>query len=895
MLSFVQTLRNPLVKAQTGPLPLLTSESFKSKEGSCTPRSELVPVAQVSRPKSSASQRLRHMRTWHVPQRSTSRRERHTARSRTWRLKQQHCQPPPLPHSEWAEKIYRRRQAPKKKTAGPRPRSSATNLPQEEVRSSLTSRNDEEEEEVKILRDSGGLPTELAKEPSVQTEEEETEEEPRIRSSRSVTRRSYQQLAEQGRTSRSSEEEEAVPHPPVPKFERRRTTYYTAADFSDSEEEESESSDESSSDFDDDNVVDSGLQDEGRVKIFYEFQVNDELMRQDLPKALESAGFMCPQEAWMTYAWNSVKAEVPQEKVDLEDFLQIVQAYEQRHHLEFATAFASCDKNGSGVVESSELADLLLGLNIEPMSHVLDEVINEVDTSGLGTLNLDEFKQIMQLLLVREGFSKSEHEEFITVFQRYDRDNSGECDANELAAILNWLGFAWSRDRMKAVLKEVDVDESGCLNLREFILCMRKVREVELKAVKTAMANADADGNGLISREEMPNLLSCLGYDPSDVDVILEAQRRAGLEEEEELELGQVWQVLTVYRRFDGFTMEECERFDEVFNEHSQGQEEIVSVEVPKALRALGFKLTFEVVQSVIGRVDVDDTGTLSISEFRKMIRMLEEREESFYRRAFQNYAKAKGSEVASYSKAQEIARSMGFHLHKHHMGLESEEAAEEAKISCEAFTRACCKVAQEMREVFRRNGGFSDEELQELQNMFHRYDSRKSGRIANKDLVRLVENVCPSLAREKSLRPTLQEMMQACQEFNGCLRFKDFLKLMRLILDFQDKERAQTEVSIIKSTGFTLSEVQEFRELFLEVDEGTGVVTFEACRSMIHRITPLGDNLTHQLKRIFEIQTRKKPSHRAHEADFPEFLMLMKQLLEMNFAQLREKTTGPS
>lgn len=31
---------------------------------------------------------------------------------------------------------------------------------------------------------------------------------------------------------------------------------------------------------------------------------------------------------------------------------------------------------------------------------------------------------------------------------------------------------------------QVDVDHSGSLNLREFILCMRKVREVELKAVK---------------------------------------------------------------------------------------------------------------------------------------------------------------------------------------------------------------------------------------------------------------------------------------------------------------------------------------------------------------------------------------------------------------------------
>lgn len=76
-------------------------------------------------------------------------------------------------------------------------------------------------------------------------------------------------------------------------------------------------------------------------------------------------------------------------------------------------------------------------------------------------------------------------------------------------------------------------------------------------------------------------------------------------------------------------------------------------------------------------------------------------------------------------------------------------------------------------------------------------------------------------------------------------------------------------------------------------MDEGYGVVTFESCRSMIHAITPLGDNLTHQLKRIFDIQTRKKVQNgrgNTDEADFPEFLLLMKQLLDMNFAKLREK-----
>ena len=53
------------------------------------------------------------------------------------------------------------------------------------------------------------------------------------------------------------------------------------------------------------------------------------------------------------------------------------------------------------------------------------------------------------------------------------------------------------------------------------------------------MADADADGNGLISRPELPDLLKGLGYDPWDVHVILEAQQRTGLEEEQELELGQ--------------------------------------------------------------------------------------------------------------------------------------------------------------------------------------------------------------------------------------------------------------------------------------------------------------------------------------------------------------------
>lgn len=924
MVKFVQTLRTPRFrKAHTSTeLPALGFETPKNQGSPEKMTPELGPSPKPPKePRRGASQRLRSMGTWpraawraalhRSVSRSSSRPASRISRSAsgcsqsrtTWKLKQQHSQTPALPECPWAEKIYHRRQVILQRR---RELTSPVKHVQlkEVIGSAASSRRPSSEatEEISELKPSSTSMERREKYKESQSGLEDDEADDDRRSPRG-SKQIRKAPSEQARPAGEVQFEESFPVN-FRIFDKRRTCQFLGDS---DEEEEPESSDESTSETESDDDTIEQPQDESRVEVFYQFQQSDEIARRDLPKALEALGFMCPQEAWLAAAWKSVKlpqeappemiVEVQQvEKVDLEDFLKIVQAYENRHHLEFATAFATCDKNGSGVVESSELADLLLNMSIEPMSHVLDEVIDEVDTSGLGTLNLDEFKSIMQLIQMREGFSKSEYEEFIAVFQRFDRDNSNECDAAELASILNWLGFAWSRDRMKAVLKEVDVDQSGSLDLREFILCMRKVGEVELKAVKKAMADADADGNGLISKSEMPDLLKGLGYDPWDVHVILEAQRRAGLEGEQELELGQVWQVLTVYRRYDGFTMAQCEKFHEIFEEHCDCDKEtgeigeMESIEVPKAFRSLGFKITFEVVQSVIGRVDVDDTGTLSISEFRKMIRMLEERESNVYRQAFRENAKA---ESISVTTAQEIARKMGSQLQRQHLVFDESVDEAEIHITEEAFTRACSNLSQEMREIYRQNGGFSTEELKELQVMFDRYDSRKIGKIANKDLVRLVETVCPSLAREKSLRPQLQDMTQACQEFKGCLRFKDFLKLMRLISDFQDKERAQTEATCIKNTGFNSSEVQDFRELFLEMDEGYGVVTFESCRSMIHAITPLGDNLTHQLKRIFDIQTRKKVQNgrgNTDEADFPEFLLLMKQLLDMNFAKLREK-----
>ncbi|CAE7844775.1 unnamed protein product [Symbiodinium microadriaticum] len=183
---------------------------------------------------------------------------------------------------------------------------------------------------------------------------------------------------------------------------------------------------------------------------------------------------------------------------------------------------------------------------------------------------------------------------------------------------------------------------------------------------------------------------------------------------EDELDLGQVWQVLQLYRRYEGFSEDECGNIARLFDEQEKDETgELRCIDAPKALRALGYKLTFEAVQSIVAKVDVDDTGTLNLIEFRKMIRMLQERESNHFRNAMRK--SGKGSQI-SIQAAQEIGRTVGCQLERRHFVVSFDdpripndsvnESEVDHEITEDAFTRACCNFAQAGKE---RNRSFSD------------------------------------------------------------------------------------------------------------------------------------------------------------------------------------------
>ncbi|CAK9078725.1 Caltractin (20 kDa calcium-binding protein) (Centrin) [Durusdinium trenchii] len=1120
-------------------------------------------------------------------------------------------------------------------------------------------------------------------------------------------------------------------------------------------------------------------------EIFDKVKDHNEVHRSELGRALELLGFVCPREAWIDEIFTRISPQYS--TIEIDDFVTFLRDYAAFRDEAYEATFQRCDQDGSGQIDSSELAEMLQELDVQPMSHVLEEVIEEVDKDQGGTLDLDEFKELLDLLHLREGFTRPEFEEFMGIFERYQR-RRGEVDSKDLPSILNWLGFMWPKERIQQVLTQVKTGSR--IDTHNFIVCMRKVRECELEMVQRVMQRHDADHSGTLDMREVVPVLKEIGYEMWDISAIFEAAEEAGVPTTE-LDLSAFWRLLLTYRKREGFCDIDLEQIDKAFDKEQK--ELLPALEAMSALRELGFTANFLVMESMLNKVDVDDTGSLDKSECstfvaesqgsdvtvasvtvsdtadtgrqppwsmlaalclasavegidsqlvpacqfalqkgglmkltdvailstvqmvltnlaapfwgvladrgclkRKHILMLgslgeataatlmafvpangfgmmialrgmsgfflaslrpivngivadstsddrrgkmfsyvqsallvgmclttlvagnlanitigeipgwralfvlggvlaaligavigvfmveppkqldasagksgcnavieelcimvhfltiptflimvvqgifgtipwtvmgnnllffklsgledwqgsllasegtvvgvfgnllggfiadilakrfgyhgrplsaqisvavgipliylwfagippgsdaavfgvyftviacfstlgnwaqsgtnfpilsdivppqnrskvmavecalensiatligplfvanlanafgyefgrnegesrdipsavalgqamaaticipwcvtflgysffhisypadmrrlkaqlekekasaasgavevkeaEERETFNYKKAFWA-AVPEGAQGLNEKEAAQAIKELGFRVRHQYLSLAAQVCAkshrvDEPFLDQMAFVRVCSYHSRDLREVYKSNGGWTEGEVNHLQSVFNRYDIKHTGLIASKELVRMVEDLFPVLARDRKMRPELQrimkEVLQETWSFQG-LGFKDFLKLMRLFREFQDRERSKKEAQAIEDTGFNSSEVAQFRDFFLAAhahsnsrSAGPGVeICFDQFWKMIFDITPLGDSLTAQLKNIFHQFTQKNPNavrskQRVEDADFPEFLLMMKHLLDINFAKIQEKT----
>ena len=135
---------------------------------------------------------------------------------------------------------------------------------------------------------------------------------------------------------------------------------------------------------------------------------------------------------------------------------------------EFKEAFALFDKDGDGTITTKELGTVMRSLGQNPTEAELQDMINEVDVDGNGTIDFPEFLSLM----ARKMKETDTEEELMEAFRVFDRDGNGFISAHELRHVMTNLGEKLTNEEVDERIKEADLDGDGEINYEEFVRMM---------------------------------------------------------------------------------------------------------------------------------------------------------------------------------------------------------------------------------------------------------------------------------------------------------------------------------------------------------------------------------------------------------------------------------------
>ncbi|CAH9095491.1 unnamed protein product [Cuscuta epithymum] len=96
---------------------------------------------------------------------------------------------------------------------------------------------------------------------------------------------------------------------------------------------------------------------------------------------------------------------------------------------EFQESFNFFDKDGDGCITIEELATVIRSLDHNPSKEELQDMIDEVDTNGNGTIEFSEFINLM----AKKIKETDEDEEIKEAFKVFDKDQNGYISASEVS------------------------------------------------------------------------------------------------------------------------------------------------------------------------------------------------------------------------------------------------------------------------------------------------------------------------------------------------------------------------------------------------------------------------------------------------------------------------------
>ncbi|KAL4237852.1 hypothetical protein ACF0H5_002564 [Mactra antiquata] len=145
---------------------------------------------------------------------------------------------------------------------------------------------------------------------------------------------------------------------------------------------------------------------------------------------------------------------------------EMQQAIEQMK--DFKASFSLFDRDGDGKVSKDELRTAMRSLGQNPTEDELNEIMNEVDKDGNGTIDYDEFVNLMS----KRSLEVNEEDELRKSFKVFDKNGDGLISFEELKYVMTHMGERLSDTEVTNMLQQADTDGDGQINYEEFVRMM---------------------------------------------------------------------------------------------------------------------------------------------------------------------------------------------------------------------------------------------------------------------------------------------------------------------------------------------------------------------------------------------------------------------------------------
>ena len=135
---------------------------------------------------------------------------------------------------------------------------------------------------------------------------------------------------------------------------------------------------------------------------------------------------------------------------------------------EFKEIFFLFDKDSEGTITTKELGTLMRSLDQNPTEAELQDMINEVDADGNGTLDFHEFLSLMTMKMK----DHDTEEELKEAFRVFNPDGTGLISAAELRQVMVSLGEKYTDEEVDEMIREADLDGDERISYEEFVRMM---------------------------------------------------------------------------------------------------------------------------------------------------------------------------------------------------------------------------------------------------------------------------------------------------------------------------------------------------------------------------------------------------------------------------------------